>query len=932
MALIQRTFGNIGGSDYLTVSDWWNLLKSASPLADDYEFTQVADTSEPTWPGGNVDFNGHYVNMICPWVDSHQGDPTQGYKVVLNAVGSRLAFLILNATLSDTFIIENIHVYQQVSTSGGTLLLISPNYIANIGLNIEVKNLIIRGRSRTDNSTGFNVGSAYSRINIHNVKISNVDYGFNAQFQGSWVGVDHTDWHLAELMTLHNVGSRGVLTPHTDLLGYEWTFRDIIACQNTGFINEYDWAAPSLPGPANTRIYLYNCADKDGSIAARFPNNVGTVTAVDPATEFESLDYANSDWLKPKKGTEAGGVYTPGSAIGISGMVPILTSTDIAGNSLPDGGGFFPIGANAQEYVSEPPPPPLPPIISDIGAYVLIDTLAPTNDFYVQSRGDDHWNGGSIDDPFRTLDKAMLAADSTIHIDGGHYDSFYLNLQAHHVELNQLYIYTAEPDHFASYVTLTAADMTNGYISLPTFVSPDETANVALNVVGGPSQEFGVDYGIEYGSLLWTGFILENFLAAGDTLRILFEGPLQYKALNTLVLHQHYSNYDQEKAIFVSPGGSDSTVLGGDGTNSGGDGSIHLPYRTISMALSQSSPGDNIVAMAGEYPIFDGLDDRPLVIGIDRTSVPFKEERRVYEEFFNTEDFRAYGTVEYDALPWDIDYSGNSMVSSGGGFLSFTYDGTNTASADSTFGMYSDWEVSATLRNTIDPMKFLVTSPDSTAYFYYNDSDYTTGVVTGGQTYECIGVLGGGSEDSSATFITEYISIGGNDIRRKSVPLSFIPEPSDCSNVALNIVGGVPQNYGEDFYIENSMIKWDGMELDGEIEAGEVLRVIYHDRSLSDPAKVRMSLIGDRFTIKAYNDGWNTVMARDMIGDYTGQWMTHFIMDTPSPGVSHDCIYGRGFVSKFTAVASSFSDNLLLDRRYDVKTERKTLIFYEDRT
>jgi len=411
----------------------------------------------------------------------------------------------------------------------------------------------------------------------------------------------------------------------------------------------------------------------------------------------------------------------------------------------------------------------------DIGAYMLIDTSAPTNDFYVQSSGDDHWNAGGIDDPFRTLDKAMLEADSTIHIDGGHYDSFYLNLQAHHVDLNQLYIYTSQPQHFVSYVTLTAADMTNGYVPLPTFVSPDETDNVALNVVGGPSQEFNVDYGIEYGSILWTDYVLEDFLDAGDTLRIVFEGPLQYKALNTLVFHQHYSNYDQENAVFVSTSGSDSTTLGGDGTNTGGDGSIDLPYRTISMALSQSSPGDNIVAMAGEYPIFDGLDDRPLVVGIDRTSIPNKEERRVYEEFFNPEDFRAYGAVEYDSLPWNFDYSGNSMVSSGGGFLSLTYDGTYTASADSSFEMYSDWEVTSTLRNTIDLIKFMVTSPDNTAYFYYNDSDYTTGVVTGGETYECSSTLGGGSEDSTASHVTEYISLSGDDVRRKEVPLSFIP-------------------------------------------------------------------------------------------------------------------------------------------------------------
>lgn len=925
MALIQRTFGNVGGSDYLTVSDWWTALVGLSPLADDYEFMQVAETNEPTWPGGNIDLNGHSIRMYCPWVDSHQGDPTQGYKVNLSLSGSRLSFLFLNASLSDYFTIENIHIEQQI-TAYQYLLTIGVNLVTTYGLNIDAKNLIIKGAGPLS-GVGLNFNSNYSKINAYNIKISSVDVGFLARL-GGWAGVDHTDWHKAELVTVYKVGSRGIQTPSGDALGYEWEFRDCIACENANYINDYDWRANPLPGPANTRIYLYNCADKDGSIAAFYPNAFNCVGGIDPTTEFESLDYANSNWLKPKKGSYSGG-YIPGSTIGISGLLPTLTSTDIAGLSLPDPAGFYPIGAHVQEYE-------MPPVIiqtTDIGSYMFIDTSAPINDFYVQSRGDDHWNAGGIDDPFRTLDKAMLEADSTIHIDGGHYDSFYLNLKTHNIELNQLYVYTSLPQHFISYVTLTAADMSNGFIILPTFVSPDDSCNVALNIVGGPAQNYGTDYIVEYGSLLWTGYVLEDFLDIGDTLRIVFEGPLQYKALNTLVLHQHFSNYEQEKAIFVSTSGSDSTVLGGDGTNTGGDGSIERPYRTISMALSQSSSGDNIVAMAGEYPIFNGLDDRPLIVGIDRTSVPDKYERRVYEEFFNPEDFRSYGTTEYDSLPWTLDYTGNSMVSYGGGFLSFTYDGTNNASAESSFGMNNDWEVIATLRNTIDPMKFLVTSPDNTAYFYYNDGDYTTGVVTGGGTYECDSSFSGlVNPDSTISHVTEYISLTGDNIRNKSVSLSFIPEPSDCSNVALNIVGGVSQNYGEDFYIENSMIKWNGMALDGELEAGEVFRIIYHDRNLSNPVKILISNINERLTIKAYDRGWNTVMARDQADDFTGPWIVNFIMDTASPGINHACIYGRGFVSKFSAVADSFTDNLLLDTRFDVKTERRTLILYEDRT
>lgn len=564
----------------------------------------------------------------------------------------------------------------------------------------------------------------------------------------------------------------------------------------------------------------------------------------------------------------------------------------------------------------------------DIGAFQYIDGTH-SGDYYVTSHGDDHWNFGGQDDPFRTLDKAMAVADSTVYIDGGHYDSFYLNLRSQNIDLNQLYIYTGSIQHFVSYLTLTSEDITHGYIALPTFVEPDDSSHVALNILGGATQKYDVDYKVEYGHLLWKGYVLENFLAMGDILRILFYGPLQRKALNTLILHNHYSDYAQEKAIFASPSGSDSTVLSGDGTNTGGDGSIDLPYRTISRALSQSSSGDNIVAMAGEYPIFNGLDNRTIVPAFDRTSVPDKTPRRCFEDFFAPEDFRAYGTTRYDSVPWDFDYAGNSFVFSGGGFLNFTYDGTNTASADSTFEFMGDFKVMADLRNAVDPIKLMVTSPDNTACFSYNDPYYYATVVTGDRTTVCSGLLEDRDTTGENNYITEYISLSGDNIRNKYVPLRYIPETSDSSNVALNI-GGIPQNYGEDFYVEDSKIKWDNRDLDGEMEAGEVIRVIYLDRTLSPLVTALISFESGRFTIKAFDNTWKTVMIRDMIGSYHGSWKISFLMDEPTPSENHAYVYGKGFVSKFLAVAESFID-LNMDKSFDVRTERRNLVLYNER-
>jgi len=566
---------------------------------------------------------------------------------------------------------------------------------------------------------------------------------------------------------------------------------------------------------------------------------------------------------------------------------------------------------------------------NDIGAYQYKADSTYAGDLYVSSHGDDFWNPGSIDGPFRTLDRAMLASDSTVHIDGGHYDSFYLSLSALDVDLNQLFIYLGPEQLFISYLILDQEDIDNGWVPLPSFVEADDSSYVALNILGGSSQTYDIDYTVESSNLVWTGYALENFLDVGDTLRIMFWGALQRKALNTFILHGHYSNYDQEKAVFVSPSGSDSTTLGGDGTNSGGDGSRDLPYRTINMALSQSSPGDNIVAMAGEYPVFTGLDDRILVPGQDRTAVQSFKYERFYEDFFAPRDFRTFGWTEYDSTPWSYDFTGNSSIVNGGGFLNFTYDGSNTATAESSFNILSDYNVSANFRNAIDPIKMYITSPDTTAFFRYDGSGYSAGIITNGIEYICTGESGSGDGTSGENFITEYISINSNNIRDKFVPLSYIPEP-DCTNIALNIVGGVAQNIGEDFYLQDSKIKWDEMELDGEIEIGEILRVIYMDRVLSDSLRASISLEDQRLAIKIFDGDWQIINMRDITDSTSTEWNVSFLMDEAAEQ-SHDCIYGKGFVSKLLVMTDEFT-NMSLDEPLEVRTERRNLIFYEERT
>jgi Periplasmic copper-binding protein (NosD) len=565
----------------------------------------------------------------------------------------------------------------------------------------------------------------------------------------------------------------------------------------------------------------------------------------------------------------------------------------------------------------------------DVGAFTFIDGTH-FGDFYVSgdSSADDYRNFGGIGDPFRTLDKAMLVADATIHIDTGYYDSYYLNLQAETISLNHFSIFSIPLQHFILYFTLSPSDIAAGQVALPAFINSDDTANIAVNVVGGGSQLYGIDYNYNFNEgwfykpfLSWNGLALASLLAAGDTLRVMFSGPLQRKAYTNLILESHYSNIEKEKAIFVSPNGSDSTVIGGDGTNTGGNGTFALPYRTVDMALANSNPGDYVVAISGEYPLFTPVGDRVLVPATDRTSI--NSSKRVYQDLFYPLDFRAFGTTQSDPVPWNFESDGSSSASSGGGFLNLTFDGTNTAAAISQFQIVNDFCVSAVLRNALAPVFFTIASPDNTMFFSYDSSNYQAGVTTGGITYTCTGLTNGQMDTSQ--FITDYLPITTNDIINKYVPLNFIPDGSSCQDIALNIVGGTSQELGDDFYVQDSKIKWDGKTLDGELVPGDVLRVIYQGEGLSNPLPVKMCLQGQRFTITIFDPVERIVSMRDMVGSYIGPWIISFYVNGGAP---LPCAYGKGFVSQFLTIADSFQ-NMTLDQPMAVKTEHKNIGFYD---
>lgn len=65
-------------------------------------------------------------------------------------------------------------------------------------------------------------------------------------------------------------------------------------------------------------------------------------------------------------------------------------------------------------------------------------------------------------------------------------------------------------------LTLNSGDISAQQVTLSQ--TPTTPSDVILNVVGGPEQEFGVDYTVTDNVLSWNGFTLAGILVSGDTL------------------------------------------------------------------------------------------------------------------------------------------------------------------------------------------------------------------------------------------------------------------------------------------------------------------------------------------------------------------------------------------------------------------------------
>ena len=367
--MAEFTVGPVTG-DYADWAAAWVYANSISPLADDLYFRQVENCLiNNNFPATRVDCNGNDFMFYVPEAARHNGNPNGGLVTNLLGAQGRFNMRFDNGTLADNVTLDGLNIKQ---TDGSNIDIVNLGTWGNNDIIINVKNLIIAGLNNAI-STGLEFSSNLNTINVSNLKIFTCNRPFNGVF-GTLNAIDMTDKHIVEHVVVDDFSNFGFA--YTNLpgvpLGAEWTFRNCIAIGGTGnpLIQPTGWLNP---GGAIQRIKAFNCADTDGSLStAALIDRTDCIYNVVAANEFDSLVETDNRFLFLKLGAvtadwtrePAGDVetfqkirfdpevtLTPGAAtLNDAGIAPTLSSTDIAGKTIPSINGEYPIGAHVQEY------------------------------------------------------------------------------------------------------------------------------------------------------------------------------------------------------------------------------------------------------------------------------------------------------------------------------------------------------------------------------------------------------------------------------------------------------------------------------------------------------------------------------------------------------------------------------------------------------
>lgn len=87
------------------------------------------------------------------------------------------------------------------------------------------------------------------------------------------------------------------------------------------------------------------------------------------------------------------------------------------------------------------------------------------------------------------------------------------------------------------------------------------------------------------------------------------------------------------------------------------------------------------------------------------------------------------------------------------------------------------------------------------------------------------GISGSSGSDENGDWIQVSHTLILSDVENKEFTIS--PSPMVPSEVVVDIVGGSPQRFGEDYEIIGDKFNWDGLGLDGTLSIGDIIRLAY---------------------------------------------------------------------------------------------------------
>ena len=381
-----RTVG-VGG-DFADWSAAWIWLCTIDPLGDDYEFEQISDcTINNTWPAtagvpaNQIIFNGYSIRFYCPWENSHQGNPTKGFRTYVNGGNGQLDIVGNTSVINqDRFYIENLYIEQTTNDNITLLRLYMETGGLGNGLNFYVNNMLIKGFS-TVGATGVSCPAHDSIYKVSNCKIWNMRVGFIGTSDGTGGALppdNRVEPNTLENITIYNTsnGTGGIHLRGISSQQRIFEVRNVVSCLNSA---GFSW--PHAAGAIFSSVtnWIYNCADDDNSIAivvaAGFNNASDTVPNIVAANEFASLVDTETDFLDLIWGLaslNAAGVPVEGKApldvrfnadilfsggaesLGRAGIAPTIQDTDISGRPIPGYDDAYSIGAQEQAYTNFP--------------------------------------------------------------------------------------------------------------------------------------------------------------------------------------------------------------------------------------------------------------------------------------------------------------------------------------------------------------------------------------------------------------------------------------------------------------------------------------------------------------------------------------------------------------------------------------------------